>query len=69
LSNLNKLFDGNTPALLNRVVNELSHLTFIDRGWAPLDVSEVEECVKIVIEMIKSKDEEQYNALKSSIDV
>jgi len=67
LKNLDKLFDGNTPALLNRVVNELSHLTFIDRGWSPLDVSEVEECVKIVIEMIKRKDIEQYNALKSSI--
>jgi len=68
LNNLDKLFDGNTPALLNRVVNELSHLTFIDRGWSPLDVSEVEECVKIVIEMIEDKDSEQFNALKSSID-
>ena len=67
LSNLDKLFNGNIPALLNRVVNELSHLTFIDRGWSPLDVSEVEECVKIVIEMIKEKDIEQYKALKSSI--
>ncbi len=67
LKNLDKLFDGNAPALLNRVVNELSHLTFIDRGWSPLDVSEVEECVKMVMEMIQSKDMEQYNALKSSI--
>lgn len=67
LKNLDKLFDGNTPALLNRVVNELSHLTFIDRGWSPLDVSEVEECVKMVIEMIEAKDSEQFNALKSSI--
>ena len=67
LNNLDKLFDGNVPALLNRVVNELSHLTFIDRGWAPLDVFEVEECVKIVIEKIKEKDYEQYNALKASI--
>ena len=67
LDNLDKLFDGNTPALLNRVVNEFSHLTFIDRGWAPLDVSEVEECVKLIIEMIQRKDMEQYIALKSSI--
>jgi len=67
LKNLEKLFDGNLPTLLNRVVNELSHLTFIDRGWSPIDIAEVKECVKIVIERIKEKDEEQFNALISSI--
>jgi len=69
LNNLNKLFDDNIPPLLNRVVNELSHLTFIDRGWNPLDIPEVEECVKIVIEKIREKDPDQFDALKSSIGV
>ncbi|MCF6309614.1 MAG: AAA family ATPase [Sulfurimonas sp.] len=67
LDNLDKLFNDNVPSLLNRVVNEYSHLTFIDRGWSPIDVAEVEECVKIVIEKIKEKDVEQYEALKQSI--
>jgi len=67
LENLEKLFDGNIPSLLNRIVNEFSHLTYIDRGWNPMDVSEIEECVKIVIEKIKEKDNEQFEALKSSI--
>ena len=67
MDNLDKLFNQNVPTLLNRVVNEYSHLTFIDRGWSPIDVAEVEECVKIVVEMIKEKDEEQFNALVESI--
>lgn len=69
LKNLDKLFNGHLPELLNRVVNELSHLTFIDRGWSPIDVAEVEECVKIVIEKVKEKDEEQFNALVQSINM
>ena len=67
LDNLNKLFDDNIPILLNRVINEYSHLTFIDRGWNPMDVSEIEECVKIIIEKIQEKDIEQYKALVQSI--
>lgn len=67
LENLDKLFDNNIPALLNRIVNEFSHLTYIDRGWNPMDVPEIERCVKIVIEKIKEKDSEQFEALKASI--
>lgn len=67
LNNLDKLFDGEVPAKINRIVNELSHLTFIDRGWSPMDVPEIEECVGLVIEKIKEKDEEQFNALVQSI--
>ncbi len=67
LENLDKLFDGNIPVLLNRIINEFSHLTYIDRGWNPMDVPEIEECVKIVIEKIEEKDSEQFKALKASI--
>ena len=67
LENLDKLFDGEIPAKINRIVNELSHLTFIDRGWSPMDVPEIEECVKTVLDKIKEKDEEQFNALIESV--
>jgi wobble nucleotide-excising tRNase len=67
LNNLDKLFENEVPTKINRLVNELSHLTFIDRGWSPMDVSEIEECVKIVIEKIKEKDEEQFDALVQSL--
>jgi wobble nucleotide-excising tRNase len=67
LDNLPKLFDNQIPALINRVVHEYSHLTYIDRGWMPMDVGEAEECAKLVIEKIKEKDKEQFDALVSSI--
>ncbi|MEG0266660.1 MAG: AAA family ATPase [Bacilli bacterium] len=67
LSNLDKLFDGNIPIKINRIINEYSHLTFIDRGWQPMDVPEVEECAKEIIRIIKEKDTDQYNALLESI--
>lgn len=67
LDNLDKLFDNEIPSRINRIVNELSHLTFIDRGWNPLDVPEIEECTKIVIEKIKEKDPEQFDALVESV--
>jgi wobble nucleotide-excising tRNase len=67
LDNLPKLFDNHIPALINRVVHEYSHLTYIDRGWMPMDVGEAEECAKLVIEKIKEKDKEQFEALVASV--
>jgi hypothetical protein len=68
LKNLGKLFDNQVPTLLNRVINEYSHLTYIDRGCKPMDVEEVEECAKLLIDKIKEKDIEQFNALMESIN-
>lgn len=68
LKNLDKLFDDNVPSLINRVINEYSHLTYIDRGWKPIDVDEAEECAKLVIEKIKEKDLAQFNALVESLN-
>lgn len=67
LENLPKLFEGSVPSLINRVINEYSHLTYIDRGWKPIDVDEVEECAKLVIEKIQEKDPEQFAALLESV--
>ncbi len=67
LENLDKLFDGHIPSLVNRIVNEYSHLTYIDRGWKPIDVEEMEECAGIIIEKIKERDKDQFEALVASI--
>jgi len=67
LNNLGKLFDDNIPSLINRVIHEYSHLTYIDRGWKPIDVDEAEDCAKIIIEKIREKDPDQYAALLESI--
>lgn len=67
LANLNKLFDNHVPCLINRVINEYSHLTYIDRGWKPIDVDEAEECATIIVNKIQEKDPDQYEALLQSI--
>ncbi|MFN6963850.1 MAG: AAA family ATPase [Pyrinomonadaceae bacterium] len=68
MSNLKKVFDGNVPALLNRVINEYSHLTSLDRAWLPIDIEEAEQCAIIVIDMIKNNDPKQFESLVQSID-
>jgi wobble nucleotide-excising tRNase len=69
LKNISKLFDGNVPCLLNRVINEYSHLSWGNRGTLVLDVSEAEDIAAIILNMIKTKDPEHYNALCASIAV
>lgn len=67
LNNLEKLFDGHVPSLINRIVNENSHLTHIDRAWKPMDIDEVETCARLVIEKIKEIDPSQFDALVASL--
>ena len=68
LENLDKLFEGHTPSLINRIINENSHLTHIDRAWKPMDIDEVEDCAKQVIKKIKEIDPDQFDALVASLD-
>lgn len=68
LDNLDRFFDGNIPSLINRIVNEHSHLTHIDRALKPMDVDEIEECAKAVIQQLQIKDNDQFLALVASLD-
>ncbi|WP_314990756.1 hypothetical protein, partial [uncultured Campylobacter sp.] len=55
-------------SLVNRYANELSHLREImERGMKPLDILESKKIAKFVLETIKRKDPEQYEALCKSI--
>lgn len=63
LKNLEKIFDTIESRSINRIINENSHLTFIDKGWKPFEIPEIQNVAKIILEKIKEKDEEQYNAL------
>lgn len=65
---LEKMFSGNIPIIINRVINEYSHLTYIERAWKPFDVPELEDCVKIILDKIKEHDQEQFDMLVSSIE-
>ncbi|WP_176466606.1 AAA family ATPase [Terribacillus saccharophilus] len=69
LENLPKLFNGSVPTLLNRVINEYSHLVYLDRGWKPVDVDEMEKCVEIIIKRLEEVDPEQFYSLLESIGV
>lgn len=67
LKNLDKLFDGHALSLINRIVNEHSHLTHLDRAWKPMDIDEVETCARLVIEKIQEIDQGQFEALVKSL--
>ena len=60
--------DKAVSSLVNRYANELSHLREImERGMKPLDILESKKIAKFVLETIKRKDPEQYEALCESI--
>lgn len=66
-----KKFFGNEeiPAILtDRINNEYSHLAGIfERGQQPVEVPEMKNTAKLIIDKIKEHDEEQFNALTRSI--
>ncbi|MBQ3167353.1 AAA family ATPase [Campylobacter sp.] len=54
--------------LLNRYIQEYSHLReILERGMKPLDIPESKKIAEFVLETIKNKDPEQYEALCESI--
>jgi len=69
LSNLDKLFDNNIPALVNRVVNEYSHLSWGDRGTLVMDVSEAETVSREILRALKDTDTAHFEALCDSVNV
>ena len=55
--------------LVRRVINEYSHLEDrFERGLKPVDVDEIKQIAQKVLDTIKTKDEDQYNALIESIN-
>lgn len=63
-------FFGSTQnaILLNRYIQEYSHLReILERGMKPLDIPESKKIAEFVLETIKKKDPEQYEALCESI--
>ncbi|QFG54481.1 AAA family ATPase [Chryseobacterium sp.] len=67
---LNKFFDGDQISinLVNRVINEYSHLgDHFDRGLDPIDVDAIGKIATAVIGKIQTSDQPQYDALMESI--
>ena len=62
--------DHESTVMINRVVNEYSHLfEAVDRGTKPIDVPEMKSVASYVLSSIQQRDEEQYNALLKSIGI
>ena len=68
LDNLDRLFEDHVPAEVNRIVNEFSH-AYTDRGLSVVDVPEMETAAKLILNAVKAKDPEHYEALCGSIGV
>ncbi|MBI6768917.1 AAA family ATPase [Pseudomonas syringae] len=69
---LKAFFGGDQIAtsLANRVNNELSHLEEIfDRSMRPLDVPEITKLANFVLDTMKQKDPDQYQALLDSTNL
>jgi wobble nucleotide-excising tRNase len=66
---IKKIFsDDISYNLVRRVVNEYSHLEdSFDRALVPIDIDAIKQVSQAVMNKIKEKDEEQYNALVESI--
>lgn len=69
LKNINLLFDAHELPLINRIINEYSHLTWGDRGTLVMDVPEAENVAKIILKSIKERDEDHFNALCQSVGI
>lgn len=69
VKNLPLLFAGHTPPLINRVINEYSHLSWGDRGTIVMDVQEAESVAKEILKAIFQKDKDHYVALCQSVSV
>jgi len=68
-----KQFFGDDNAAIevaNRLKNELSHLESIfDRSMKPIEIPEIPKVARYVLNKIKEKDNEQFEALLKSVDI
>lgn len=61
--------DGCAATTIDRIDNELSHLEgLMERGMSVADHSEIKKCAQYILETIKTKDPDQYDAFLLSIN-
>lgn len=69
---LTRFFGGNRQAssLTDRINNEFSHLeALFEKGMTPIDIPEMKKTATFILDKIKEKDNEQYEALLQSIGI
>ena len=56
--------------MTDRINNELSHLEgLFERSMTPIDIPEMKKTATFILDKIKEKDNEQYEALLMSIGI
>lgn len=69
---LTRFFGGNNQAsaMTDRIINEFSHLEgLFERSMTPIDIPEMKKTATFILDKIKEKDNDQYEALLLSIGV
>ena len=61
------LFDEHIPSEVNRVVNEYSHLVWVERGMRVMDVPEVVTAAREILKALQTKDKKHYDTLCKSV--
>ncbi|WP_440880306.1 AAA family ATPase [Tenacibaculum sp. C7A-26P2] len=72
IEKLTKFFGNNRQAstMTDRINNEFSHLEgLFERSMTPIDIPEMKKTAKFILDKIKEKDEEQYDALLLSVGI
>ncbi|MDF2448773.1 MAG: RloC protein [Bacteroidota bacterium] len=72
IEKLTKFFGNNRQAstMTDRINNEFSHLEgLFERSMTPIDIPEMKKTATFILDKIQAKDNEQYEALLSSIGV
>ncbi|REH54968.1 wobble nucleotide-excising tRNase [Tenacibaculum gallaicum] len=72
IDKLTKFFGNNRQAstMTDRINNEFSHLEgLFERSMTPIDIPEMKKTAKFILDKIKEKDNEQYEALLLSIGI
>lgn len=72
IEKLTKFFGNNrqASAMTDRINNEFSHLEgLFERSMTPIDIPEMKKTAKFILDKIKEKDNEQYDALLLSIGI
>lgn len=65
---MERFFESPLPTFMSRIINEYSHLSTLERGYIPIDIEELKECVNILLETIEKGDPHQFKDLVASVN-
>lgn len=67
IKKMERLFEDPLPSFMNRIINEYSHLTVLERGYIPVQFEELKDCVEVLLTTMEQEDSSQYEDLVRSV--